>query len=223
MLALFMIAETAGSETGARPTPALRRLIGALPGLAAGHIMIADRSPAEQPFSADGRGPDLVLEVVFADRQAAAAALVATSVLADLPALIGAPVDAISHQLMEVHAFPVEPGPGPDPFCTFFVTYPGTTGNLPGWLAHYDAHHPPIMRRFPKIRDVATYWPLDWASALPFHRGTAMQRNKVVFDRLDDLVAALASPVMAEMRADSAGFQPMTARATHFPMRTWRV
>jgi hypothetical protein len=50
-----------------------------------------------------------------------------------------------------------------------------------------------------------------------------LQRNKVVFASLADLIAALASPVMAEMRADMARFPPFTLGNTHFPMTTWRV
>ena len=223
MLALFVIAETTAPAPEHDRVAALRDLLAPIPGRMASRIMLADRAPANQPFAADGPGPDLVLQIGFAGRAEAEAALSATGALAGLPALLGAPASALSHQLMDLHAFPVETAPGKEPFCTFFVTYPGTTADLPGWLAHYDAHHPPIMRRFPGIREVETYWPMDWTSALPFARGTAMQRNKVVFDSLDALVAALASPVMEEMRADGRAFPPMSAKSTHFPMRTWRV
>ena len=48
-----------------------------------------------------------------------------------------------------------------------------------------------------------------------------MQRNKVVFDSREALEAALASPVMQEMRADSAAFPEFTRRATHFAMATF--
>lgn len=223
MIAVFVIAGNTGPAHEPERVAALSSLLGRLPGRTASRIMLADRAPANQPFAADGPGPDLVLQIGFADRAGAEAALSATSALSDLPALLATPASAITLQVMEVHAFPVETAPGPEPFCTFFVTYPGTTADLPGWLAHYDAHHPPIMRRFPGIREVETYWPMAFNAALPFARGTAMQRNKVVFDSLEGLVAALASPVMDEMRADGRGFAPMSAKATHFPMRTWRV
>ena len=54
-------------------------------------------------------------------------------------------------------------------------------------------------------------------------RESALQRNKVVFDSLADLIAALASPAMIEMRADGKRFPPFAGKATHFPMTTWRV
>ena len=96
--------------------------------------------------------------------------------------------------------------------------------NLEAWLDHYDAHHPPIMTRFPGIRDVATFRPAPSASdALPGERENAMQRNKVVFDSAAALVDALASPVMTEMRADASGFPPSTRRPTHHAMATHRL
>lgn len=223
MVVLFVSAESIAAAAQGETVAALRRLLDAVPGRGASRIMLADRSPANQPFAGDGRAPDLVLHIGFADQAAAERAMTADGALAGLPTIIGTPAAALTHQLMDVHAFPVEPGPAADPFCTFFVTYPGTTADLGAWLTHYDANHPPIMRRFPGIREVETYWPLSWASALPFARGTAMQRNKVVFDTLADLVAALASPVMEEMRVDGRSFAPMTQKATHFPMLTWRV
>ena len=106
--------------------------------------------------------------------------------------------------------------------CTFLVEYVGRCDDPQGWLDHYDAHHPAIMTRFPAIRDVATSRP---APDLPLPRGAApaaaMQRNKVVFDTPDALAYALASPVMIEMRADSAAFPRIDGHATHFPTLTY--
>jgi hypothetical protein len=79
------------------------------------------------------------------------------------------------------------------------------------------------MVRFPGIREVETYRPTAWTSELPFARAASLQRNKVVFASLADLIAALASPVMAEMRADMAQFPPFTLGNTHFPMTTWFI
>ncbi len=45
-----------------------------------------------------------------------------------------------------------------------------------------------------------------------------MIRNEVRFDTMDDLLAALGSPVMPELRADTKGF-PRFGRSTHFPMQ----
>ena len=112
-------------------------------------------------------------------------------------------------------------GPGERP-CTLLVAYPGVCEDLEAWLDHYDAHHPPIMVRFPAIRDVATFRPLpDARLPATWARATAMQRNKVVFDSHTALRAALASPVRREMRADFEVFPPFTGRPTHFPTVTF--
>jgi len=75
--------------------------------------------------------------------------------------------------------------------------------------------------RFPEVREVATFRPApELRVALPCAEGRSMQRNKVVFDSGEALVGALASPILSEMRADSAGFPPVSRRPTHFPTAT---
>jgi hypothetical protein len=47
-----------------------------------------------------------------------------------------------------------------------------------------------------------------------------MQRNKVVFDDVASLDAALASPVRARMKADFDSFPPYSGTTPHYPMRS---
>jgi uncharacterized protein (TIGR02118 family) len=199
-----------------------------LPGLVQGLAFTPMLVEGDQPFARDGRGPPLVLQLDFAgaeDLDAAASSegpLLAILRPGALPSLANAKV---THQRMLGRRFAVadpefktEPGAHP---LTFLVEYPGPTADLEAWLDHYDANHPPIMVRFPGIRDVATFRPAPTRSdALPGETATAMQRNKVVFDSGAALIAALASPVMAEMAADAATFPPHSGTATHFPMAT---
>jgi hypothetical protein len=163
---------------------------------------------ADQPFAGDGRGPALTVEAAFADARAFADAL---------PRL---PAEGARAQAMRGRWF-VTPEPGP-PRCALLVEYSGRCEDANAWLDHYDAHHPPIMVRFPAVREVATFRPAP-DLALPDHwaRGRAMQRNKVAFDSPAALRAALASPVMAEMRADSRAFPPYHGAVTHFPTATF--
>lgn len=221
---LFVLFEAEGAASEA-DLARVEATLAALPGLVRAFVLTPATPAGDQPFAADGRGPALAIEIDFADGPALEDALAAGSALAalaSLPSLAGA---RIVHQAMVRRDFAVaDPAfrlpPGGRP-CTFLVQYPGTTADLAAWLDHYDANHPPIMIRFPGIRAVSTFRPApDWTSALPFARGTAMQRNKVAFDSTMALVAALASPVMAEMRADSATFPPFSPRASHHPMDT---
>jgi uncharacterized protein (TIGR02118 family) len=107
--------------------------------------------------------------------------------------------------------------------CTYLVAYEGRTNDLNAWLAHYIASHPPIMARFPGIRQIEIYTRIDWCGFLPWRRVEYMQRNKVVFDSTKALTTALNSPVRHEMRADFARFPPFTGPNTHFPMLTRTV
>lgn len=47
-----------------------------------------------------------------------------------------------------------------------------------------------------------------------------MQRNKVVFDDTDALMAALASPVRDAMRRDFLALPPFSGTTPHFAMRS---
>jgi hypothetical protein len=211
-------------DLAARAAMRLRGLVG---GLAFTPISVE----GEHPFVRDGRGPPLVLQLDFDAAEDLDAALVADGPLAEIvspgaiPSLPGA---VVGRQRMIGRRFAVpDPvfrlGPKAGP-CTFLVEYPGTTTDLAAWLDQYDAHHPPIMARFPGIREVSTFRPGPAGrDTLPCERETSMQRNKVVFDSSVALVAALSSPVMAEMRADAAAFPPSSRRATHHAMATHRL
>lgn len=222
MWTLFLIADRGSVSLGEADVDAIGALIKTVAGVSHARIMTPDRTPADQPFAKDGPGPDLVLQLYFARREAADAAMANGSPLAGLAALLGGG-GAVSHQLMTARSFDTGSRPPDDPCLTFFVSYRGPTADLAHWLDHYDANHPPIMVRFPGIREVETYRPVDFVSVLPFAKAAAMQRNKVVFDSLADLIAALASPVMIEMKEDGKTFPKWEGGNTHFPMTTRRV
>lgn len=225
---LFVIFDAPNAIASDADLDRVAAIVRKAPGFERATLLTPVEAGADQPFAADGRGPALALQIDVATERDLQTLMRADGPLAALaapdalPSLAGA---GVSHQPMRGRDFAtpdpqfrLPPGGLP---CTFFVQYPGTTADLPAWLDHYDANHPPIMVRFPAIREVMTFRPLDnWNSSLPWARGTAMQRNKVVFDSTDALVAALTSPVMDEMRADGATFPPYSPRATHHPMNT---
>lgn len=220
---LFILSRAPGLTVTASDRAGIAAALDGIAGLTRARLMTPDRTPADQPFAKDGSGPDLALQLTFDAPAAAQAALRADSPLARLPVLRDLPPDNVAHELMTARVFPTGAPPPADPFLTFFVSYRGPAQDPQAWLDHYDQHHPPIMVRFPGIREVETYRPMEWTSGLPYARAGSLQRNKVVFASLADLIAALASPVMAEMRADMAQFPPFTVGNTHFPMTTWRV
>ncbi len=181
----------------------------------------------EDPYLDDGPPPLLAAQLYFADIAALEAALLPDGHLQglassrDFPSLAGT---EITQQAMLTRVFPVpdpqfRTGRGALP-CTYLVAYEGTAQDPNLWLSHYIAHHPPIMARFPGIREIEIYTRLDWCGFLPGRRVDYMQRNKVVFDDAVALTAALNSPVRHEMRADFKNFPPFTGRNSHYPMAT---
>ena len=141
-----------------------------------------------------------------------------------LPSLAGVPV---SQQAMVARPFPVpdpvfRTGPGGLP-CTYLVHYGGSAEDLNAWNDYYLRHHPPVMARFPGIREIEVCTRVDWCGFLPWRRVDHMQRNKVVFDSAAALTAALNSPVRDEMRADFKQFPPFSGDNAHYPMATREV
>lgn len=104
--------------------------------------------------------------------------------------------------------------------CSYLVHYPGPAQDLNAWLTHYATHHIPLMLRLPAVRVVEMLTRIDHLSALPFPRDNHMQRNRVGFDCPEDLAAALASPIRAQMRADVDAYPPYQGGVSHFTMLT---
>ncbi|KKB63502.1 hypothetical protein WM40_10760 [Robbsia andropogonis] len=110
--------------------------------------------------------------------------------------------------------------PGAPAQCTYMVSYEGPADDMNAWLRHYIDSHPPIMARFPGIREIEIYSRMDSCNTLDVAFVTPMQRNKVVFDSPAALDAALASPVRHQMRADFKEFPPYQGANHHFPMHS---
>lgn len=202
----------------------LRDLLATTPGLQ--RALIYTPSSTSDPYLNDGPPPRLALQLYFDDIAPMEAAMAADGHLQRLavPSLAGA---GVTQQAMLVRRFPVpDPTfrtPTGKPHCTYLVAYEGPAEDLPTWLAHYIADHPPIMGRFPGIRQIEIYTCIDWCGGLPWPRVEYIQRNKVVFDDQAALTAALNSPVRHEMRASFHKFPPFSGAITHFPMDTIAV
>ncbi|MGE5338450.1 MAG: EthD family reductase [Gemmatimonadota bacterium] len=191
------------------------------PGLTKGRLYM----PAEvdTPFSADKPLPVLALQLYFTSLPSLEAAIAerghlqAIAARDALPELAGA---SVTHQAMLARSFPV-PQPQPSSAatqCSLLVHYPGPAQDLNAWLRHYLDRHTPLLAKFPGIRDVEVCTRVDWCDALPWRRVDHMQRNRVAFDSGDALAAALASPVLDELRADSRSLPPFAGGSRHHPM-----
>ncbi|MCX7384886.1 MAG: hypothetical protein NT133_26495 [Alphaproteobacteria bacterium] len=211
---------------GATLTDRLAPLLAATLGL--DEALIHTSASTHDPYLDDGPPPSLALQVYFKDIAAMEAALTKgghLQALAD-PAVIPG-IASATQQAMIARPFPVPDAtfrtpPGGLP-CTYLVAYEGAAEDLNLWLDYYIRSHPPIMARFPGIRQVEICTRIDWIDFLPFARVDHMQRNKVVFDDQAALTSALNSPVRHEMRDDFKHFPPFTGPNTHYPMHTRTV
>jgi hypothetical protein len=133
----------------------------------------------------------------------------------------------LTHQAMAVRRFAVPvPGnaqPG-ETGCSDLASYDGPAEDFNAWIDRYIVTHPPIMTRLPGVRAIEIYTRLDYRCELPMSRSYAMQRNKMVFDSVDTLNAALASPVHDELRDNAGRFPPFSGAVRQFPMMStgWR-
>ena len=201
-------------------------IVGAVPKLRKALVF----TPESASDPEDAATPALAAQLYFADIADLEAALArggplqALATRDALPSLAGA---TATQQAMLARAFPVpdpafRTAPGA-PHCSFLVSYEGRAEDLNAWLDHYITQHPPIMARFPDIREIEVCTRIDWRGFLPWPRVEYMLRNKVVFDSAAALGAALGSPVMREMRADYKRFPPFSGPVSHYPMATLAI
>jgi len=222
-LSLFVFFRELQSSGPANPDEilAIEALLRDIPGLSAAMIYTPAPLDEQQPYSADGPPPPLALQLDFGDIALLEAALMRNGRLHELndperfPRLSGSRVE---HQVMLARPFRVLQTKASA--CTFLVAYPGPALNLPDWLAYYLRSHTAIMLKFPGLRALDVYSRVDWTSELPWRRMDAIQRNKVVFDDLRALSAALASSVLEELREDVRHAPPVEGSSVHYPMQT---
>jgi uncharacterized protein (TIGR02118 family) len=196
----------------------LEKIIAGATGLA--KALIYTPSSTSDPYLNDGPPPVLGLQLDFTDIADLEAACAADGHLLPLASIM--PGADVAQQAMLTRRFPVPDAEfrTPEPHCTYLVAYEGEAEDANVWLDYYIAHHPPIMARFPGIREIEISTRIDWCGFLPFRRVNYLQRNKVVFDSAEALTEALNSPVRHEMRADFKKFPPFNGGNTHFPMLT---
>ncbi len=205
-------------------------IVAATPHLRRGLVFTPETTHDPYATAHDGPSPQLALELYFDRIDQLEGALARTGHLQALakpdalPSLAGAEV---TQQAMVARPFPVpdplfKSGPGGLP-CTYLVQYLGQAEDLNVWNDYYLRHHPPVMARFPGIREIEVCTRVDWCGFLPWRRVDCMQRNKVVFDSAAALTAALSSPVREEMRADYRQFPPFKGDNAHFPMATREI
>jgi hypothetical protein len=125
----------------------------------------------------------------------------------------------------------VRPQAVPDPvyqredgedLCSYMVHYDGHADSYDAWLAHYLDHHPPIISRFPRLREYEIYTAVDWTSGdLPWAKAKMMQRNRLIFDSGPVLETSLLTEGVRSRLADTHGIFPkFHGTDVHAPLYT---
>ena len=202
--------------------PALARA----PGLVSFDLYRPAAGRAHDPYNDDGIGPLALAMLDFADL-AALEAGVASRAFRDAVGQRTAPVPlALSAAALERRFFPVageaRPAPLAAPF-SYVVRYHRPAEDEAAFRAHYQAHHPPLLGRFPRIRNVLCYVPVAWRDPVGLAAADYLIGNEVVFDTIGDFNAAMQSPVRHELRRDFATFPKFSGRNTHYPMDRRRI
>ncbi len=124
---------------------------------------------------------------------------------------------AASFDVYEIVTTPIKDVPAPETRhagLSFVIRYFSPIANAAKFRQIYVDNHPPILARFPDVRNVFCYLPrgIDIGD-LP--RSGVELGNEVVFDNLDALNKAMSSDVMPDLRADTKTFPPFNGSTHH--------
>lgn len=179
----------------------------------------------DDPYLGRESGKLLIVEARFAtvaELEAAFASAPVAAALSSMPK--GGDADGkfrVTAEAFTVRHFPLLDGSSPPRRApvSFVVRYYRPIENETLFNEHYFAHHPPIMVRFPRIRNILCYEPVTWRDANQITPTNSFLGNEIVFDTIEDLDAALSSDARHELREDYHGFPPHHGQTSHHAMQ----
>src|SRR5262249_38062686 len=183
---------------------------------------------AKDPYLHDGPGPLAMLQAGFRHVKAVETLLASAGFRATVVAPSPSPPDKVTvvHDAMEERFYPVageaEPGPLTAPV-SYVVRYERPAANEAEFIAHYVSNHPQLQARFPGIRNIMCYVPIQWRDPTPITPANYLLGNEVVFDSVEALDAALNSPVRHELREILKRFPKFAGKNTHYAMGRTRL
>ena len=205
----------AGEGNWAMDADHVARLLGAIDGLR--HAVAMAPAGARDLYYDDGPAPVGMLQLHYDRLEDLEAG--ANGALARLPEVLGRGV-SLRHQAMVCRSFAVPETRRAATGCAYMVHYWGQPRDANAWHRHYLAHHVPVMTRFPGLRSLEIYTPVEWVDDLDWPREAHFQRNRILFDSEAVLEHTLHSPVRDEMKADRAQFPAFDGGSGHFAMKT---
>ncbi|NKB37270.1 MAG: hypothetical protein GKR93_08880 [Gammaproteobacteria bacterium] len=186
-------------------------------------VEIYTPEPGDVPVWDDVPSPSIIVQIDLNDVEEAKALTESASFKQQFlnKKEIGPGIDELKLEITEVMNFGL-PGMTEAPARTaplsFVVRYYGPVANGQQFADFYYKNHPPILSKFPNIRNVLCYLPLGWRESGEVTDKRLIIGNEVVFDDLASLKAALATEdVLAAAKEDSSHFQEY-GYSTHHAM-----
>ena len=172
------------------------------------------------PYLGNETGKLLIVQATFASRDALERAMSDTGVSAALASMPSHANAHVTDEAFTVHACPLMDGSTPPRRApvSFVVRYYRPIDREREFTEYYIAHHPPIMARFPGIRNIYCYLPVEWRRTNSIAQSECFLGNEIVFDSVESLAAALNSDVRHDLREDYRHFLPHEGDVTHFAM-----
>jgi uncharacterized protein (TIGR02118 family) len=195
--------------------------LSALPG--ARVVLMHTPLPSHDPFLADHDPPLLLVQVSFETRAEAQTALASEPAKTVKNDFEGVPVKGgrVAHELLQTEPYAI-PGAAPSDIVTapvsYFVHYRRPADDEEKFLAHYRAHHPPILAEFPGLRALVLYVPTPWRNPLKIANADHFLVCQIAFDSVDALNDALASDVRVRLREDFYSFPKFSGPVSHYAM-----
>lgn len=167
--------------------------------------------PGDVPVLDDTQAPTLIVQIDF---ESAEQATVLTetkefrTMFMDKDGFTPS-ADKINVELVETVHFDIPGHETPPPrtaSLSFVVRYYGPVRDVGNFVQFYTENHPPIVAKFPNIRNVLCYLPLGWHDMGEVSDERLVIGNEVVFDDLDSLTVAFATEVTEEALAHTEHF-----------------
>lgn len=166
-------------------------------------------------------GKLLMVEASFLTTGQLQTALESTQVADALAVMPKGPDNRVSTEVFTTRHFPLLDGSTAARRApvSFVVRYYRPIDKENAFRDHYFKHHPPIMRHFPRIRNILCYEPVDWRDPCQIAPTNSFLGNEIVFDRITDLRAALSSEARHQLREDYHSFPPHEGETSHHAMQ----
>lgn len=89
---------------------------------------------------------------------------------------------------------------------SYFIRYVGETREGEAYFDHYRTKHVEFLKKYPRIRGCRLHHPVAWNDPVPVNKDRVFMLAELIFDSLEDLNFALASPERQASRGDFNNF-----------------